>query len=269
MPELPEVEICRRNLDRWTRGVAVAGAAVHDPRVLRGADPDAFARAVTGARTGSIRRRGKRILWRLRGGPALCLHLGMTGKWLVRGPGEADPASCRVSLFLDDGRRLCYRDPRLLGRVEVRANEEADSWLRAGLGPDALDEPRDGRVLAAALGSTRRALKVALMDQSVLAGLGNIQAAEVLFAAGIRPDRLPSTLSPAEWERLAAAIPETLALTIGAEDGDEVAYVEEDPSRNPFRVYGRGGSPCPRCGAPLVRGTHGGRRTDWCPVCQS
>ncbi|MCK6529508.1 formamidopyrimidine-DNA glycosylase [Myxococcota bacterium] len=268
MPELPEVEICRRNLARWVGARALEGARVPEPRSLVGCSPGDLDEAVRGRRTEALSRKGKRILWVLEGGLALCLHLGMTGKWLRREPGEDPPRFTRAVLQVRGGPVLCYRDPRLLGRVGLRGEAGGRAWLEAGLGPDALDEAPDGPGLRARLGGTRRPLKVALMDQAALAGLGNIQAAEVLWRARLRPDRAPATLSDAEWSTLARTIPAVLEETIREEDADEIAYVEEDPSANPFRVYGRAGQPCPRCGATLIRNVHGGRGTYGCPGCQ-
>jgi formamidopyrimidine-DNA glycosylase len=139
--------------------------------------------------------------------------------------------------------------------------------VRDGAGPDALTEPLDGAGLVAALGG-KRAIKVALMDQDRLAGLGNIHAAEACFRAGVAPQRPGASLSPAEWERLAAAIVAQLEATLaGVDPAEELQYVSEGGD-NPFAVYGREGEACPRCGGAVAAETQAGRTTFWCPSCQ-
>lgn len=267
MPELPEVEACRRSLLRWSAGRRVVAVEVRDPRSVRrsrtdrpsAADPDGADRlraVVTAAPPGPIARHGKRLLWHF-GPGALLLHLGMTGKWSRR---EAPHA--KVGLRLDDEGWLWFVDPRLLGGVVPTTAAEGPALLADGLGPDALRPP-----LPRLTG--RRPVKVALMDQAVVAGLGNLHAAEALWRAGIHPATPCDALDDDAHRRLERAVHAQLAFALellGREE--EVVYVEEAGAPNPFPLYARGGEPCPRCGAPIARFTQGGRTTWWCPGCQ-
>ena len=133
------------------------------------------------------------------------------------------------------------------------------------LGRDPLADGLTGPQLKAAIGPSKRAIKVALLDQHRIAGLGNIHAAEALFRAGIHPARKPSSLQAAEWSRLAKAIHQAIEFALDQEDSDEIEYLEESGSENPFYVYGRGGEPCKRCGTPIESFVLGGRTTYFCP----
>ena len=173
--------------------------------------------------------------------------------------------------MLSDGTVVHYRDPRLFGLIAPHAADalRALPAVRA-LGPDPLLTPLSGLQLRDALGHTRVPIKVALMDQRRLAGLGNIHAAEALWRARLHPGRPTRSLQLPEWNRLATAIRRGLAFALAAEDGgeEEIAYVEEPGTENPFKVYARAGEPCPRCGTSIRLLRQAGRRTDLCPVCQ-
>jgi formamidopyrimidine-DNA glycosylase len=273
MPELPEVEIAARNLRRWAEGRRVEEVSTdrRAARIFRPGSAAAFARAVTGRRVAAVRRLGKQLLVTLGDGAPLGLvsHLGMTGKWLRRAPGEEAPSHSRARLRLDDGAWLHYRDPRLFGRLRLvsGARFEALPEIRA-LGPDPLEEGIDRERLAAALRRTGRAVKPALLDQRILPGVGNIQAAEALFRAGIDPRRRARRLERAEVGRLAAAVLDSVREAIAAQESPEIAYVEEG-GENPFLVYAREGEPCPRCRRGTVRRiVQAQRSTFFCPRCQ-
>ncbi len=281
MPELPEVEFCRACLSRWTRGRRVVDVAVLDARsVSAGGGSSGEDRPIGGARRGrgpadatvAARaaiaavvlaappepplRHGKRLLWPF-GGGALLLHLGMTGKW-TRTAGRYDKAR----LDLDDGSALYFHDPRLLGLVAPMTRAAGEVALHAGLGPDALDAP-----LPALTG--RRPVKVALLDQTLVAGIGNVQAMEALWRAGIHPATPCDALTSEEQGALASAVRETLLHTLASQgDGDTITYVEESLASNPFAIYRREGTPCPRCKTSLERLVQAGRSTYWCPRCQ-
>jgi len=211
---------------------------------------------------------GKHLLIDLGEGKLLWAHLGMTGKLLVRARSDPAPPHARVHLTLDRW-ELYFVDPRLLGGVS--AGPAATVRARAGvdrLGPDAL-RPLSGSKLRERLGASRAPLKATLMDQSRLAGLGNIQACEALFRARLSPFLPSRDATDAELERLAAGIAETLRHTLEAEKEGEVVYLNESKdAKNPFLVYGRAGEPCPRCHTPIARGAQGGRGTYYCPRCQ-
>ncbi len=267
MPELPEVEFCRRCLARWSAGRRVTEVEVLDPRSVRvrrtdrpsKGHPDGAAelRAVgMAAPPGELLRHGKRLLWRF-GEGALLLHLGMTGKW-TRTPNRY----VKVRLGLDDGTSLHFCDPRLLGGIVPTTWEEGKVLLADGLGPDALDDhlpPLRGA----------RPVKLALMDQSLVAGLGNVQVMEALWRARIHPATPCDALTDAQRAALPVAIREQLAATLALfDDAEEIVYVEEDRSQNPFPIYRHAGEPCPVCGTPIARMVQGGRSTYWCPGCQ-
>lgn len=275
MPELPEVEIAARNLRRWTegRGIAAVEAGRGSRRVFRPAGPAAFARAVTGARFGPIRRIGKQLLVSLEkdGAPlGLLAHLGMTGKWLLRG-GEAEPPRfSRVRLRLDGGSVLHFCDMRLFGRLRAVPGGRFDEVPEiAALGPDPLEEGIDASRLHEALARSKLPVKVRIMDQALLPGVGNIQASEGLFRARIDPRRRGASLSRREAGALAAAILASVRESIAREEGPEISYVEEPGSENPFQVYARAGERCPRCRrAAIVREVQAQRSTFFCPRCQ-
>jgi len=266
MPELPEVEIARRTLERWLGRSQVTRAEAERTRVFRGGGRGAFARLR--GRLARAERHGKVLLVSLDSGQGFLSHLGMTGKWVRRPAGEAVPHS-RARLVLADGTVVHYRDPRLFGRIEPHPAERLRSLpVVRSLGPDPLLTPLSGRALRDALGRTRAPIKVALMDQRRLAGLGNIHAIEALWRARLHPARPARDLELPEWNRLATAIRRGLAFALSAEEGEEIAYVEEPGTENPFRVYARTGEPCPRCGTRIELRRQGGRRTDFCPRCQ-
>ena len=272
MPELPEVEFCRQSLAAWTTGRAVQRVEVLDGRIVRDSRNDrpsagsalAAERLVRIARRPiGLQRHGKRLLWRFEHG-ALLLHLGMTGRWTRAGSPFA-----KVALHLDDGSALTFHDPRLLGGIVPFDSLDAGlAALHEGLGPDA------STPLPPVHGA--RAIKLVLMDQSVVAGLGNVQAMEALWRAGVHPQRAAASLTASEHARLSLAITEQLAWTQQMLDGGpdgEVVYVEERGAPNPFQLYQREGAPCPRCAVAGRRGViatfrQAGRGTWWCPGCQ-
>jgi formamidopyrimidine-DNA glycosylase len=276
VPELPEVEIAARNLRRWAEGRRVERVRT-DPRaarIFRPGDRAGFARAVAGCRLASVERRGKHLLVHLaspKGKPVgLWSHLGMTGKWVRRDASDPAPAHSRARLDLDDGHALHYLDPRLFGRLRIVPDAGFARVPEIGaLGPDPIHEGIDPGRLAARLAATRRAVKVALLDQSVLAGVGNIHASESLFGARIDPRRRGGSLTEREVRVLARAIATSLRRGIDTQDGPEIAYVEEPGAENPFRVYAREGEPCPRCRKERIRRiVQAQRSTFFCPRCQ-
>ncbi len=265
MPELPEVESARRQLVHWLDGRRVVKAEADDTRMFRGSHRRGF--STLRGRLLSLERRGKYLLFSFEGGRGLLAHLGMTGRFLRRPEGVHVPYS-RARFHLDSGEVLHFADARMLGRLEPCAASRLHSLeaIRA-LGRDPLEDGLSGAQLGEAVGATRRPLKVALMDQGRVAGLGNIQVAEALFRAGLHPSRPPASLSPAEWTALARAIHATLAFTLQGLRGEEPAYLL-DGARNLFLVYGRAGTPCTRCGTRVGSMTQGGRTTHYCPHCQ-
>jgi formamidopyrimidine-DNA glycosylase len=274
MPELPEVEIAARNLRAWTRDRTIVSAdgAATARYVFRPSTPAAFARAVTGARIGEIRRVGKHLLVALEkdGAPlGVLAHLGMTGKWLRRAEGDPPTRFSRARLHLDDGTVLHFDDLRLFGRLRIVAGARFDEVPEVGaLGKDPLEHGLDAAALGEALGRSKLPVKVRIMDQAVLAGVGNIYASEACFRAKVDPRRRGPSLSRAEVTRLARAIVTALKDGIARQEGPEITYVEEG-GENPFLVYGKEGERCPRCRkAAIRRVVQAQRSTFFCPECQ-
>lgn len=269
MPELPEVEIAARTLRNWLDGHTIEGAEAEDTRIFRGSDREAFTSELIGKRLEWIERRGKYLLLAFTGNVGLLSHLGMTGKWVMRSRSEPPPRHVRARLLLAGDGIVSYRDPRLFGRISLHPADELFQLKEiASLGRDPLVDGIDPLRLYERMQRTTRPVKVALMDQAVLAGIGNIQATDALFRARIHPSRQGKSLRLEEVRDIASALLDSIAFTLEAEGEGEIAYIEEPGTPNPFLVYGRDGSPCPNCGHPLEKITLGGRTTVFCPVCQ-
>ncbi|GAC1353479.1 MAG: bifunctional DNA-formamidopyrimidine glycosylase/DNA-(apurinic or apyrimidinic site) lyase [Polyangiales bacterium] len=273
MPELPEVEIARRNLQRWLRGQTLVAAHVAPTRVVRSdhargrgsaVAATSLERALVGRRVRSADRRGKWLRIALDDGALVFSHLGMSGRW-VRRPREAEAERSERARLDLERTSVRYVDPRMFGRL-LLAKDDIAEWR--ALGPDPLVDGVDPGKLGAALAALRRTVKEALMDQSVLAGIGNIQATEALYFARLDPRARTDALTPKDVRALARGIDETLARTLAHEQGPEITYVEDAGAPNPFVIYGRGGEPCPRCETPLTRIVLGGRTTVFCARCQ-
>jgi formamidopyrimidine-DNA glycosylase len=270
MPELPEVEIARENLESWLTGRTVSRARVHDARVLRGQSPATLTRALRGARVGPVRRRAKYLLADLPGRRRVMLvHLGMSGKMLLAPDGGELPRWSRVVLHVAGGDRVAFRDSRVFGRFQVYPTAAIARLPElTGLGPEPLSPGFRSRHLARALRGSRTPIKVLLLDQRRVAGLGNIQSAESLFRAGLHPGRPADSLDEAEIHRLWKSIRASLRDSLREQRGPVIEYVEEPGAGNPFLVYGREGEPCPRCGGSIARIVQSARSTYFCPRCQ-
>jgi formamidopyrimidine-DNA glycosylase len=267
MPELPEVEIARRQLVRWLDGRRVARAEAEPARTFRGSEPREF-EAIRG-RLKDASRKGKYLLLSFERDRGLMAHLGMTGKFVRRPRGQAEPYS-RARFVLDDGTVIHFRDPRLFGRMEpVPAGRLWDLPSVKLLGVDPLTDGLSVAQLREALAGSKQELKVALMDQARVAGLGNIHAAEALFRSGLHPQRTVRSLKDPEWRKLAKAILDTISFALKTEgDTEELEYVEEPGAPNPFLIYGRAGETCRRCESTIKSIPQGGRTTHFCPGCQ-
>ncbi len=262
MPELPDVEVTRRRLERWLVGATITAARSADRRVLRPGSPRAFGHALVGRAVSAVERRGKWIRVRLDDGGRLFSHLGMTGWWIEAG---GAPAGAAERARIDVTRRgsslsVRYVDPRRFGRLVVAARDLPD-WT--SLGPDPLADGIDASVLASRLARTRRAAKDAVMDQTVLAGVGNIIATEAFWYARIDPRAPSADLSRAQVGRLARALDAEIRRELGLREGRD-----DDDWTDPVEIYGRAGSPCPRCRAVVRQAVIGGRTSAFCPRCQ-
>lgn len=266
MPELPEVEVTRRRLERELVGKSFKQVVLR-VRKLRLPVPAELAKILPGRTVRGIDRRGKYLLFDC-GSGWLLVHLGMTGFLrLLRGtspPGKHD----HLDFIFDDGRLLRFHDPRKFGIVAWLTGDPLQHPLLAGIGPEPLSGAFDGTYLFATSRGRRIAVKQLIMNSGVVAGVGNIYANEALFRARIRPDRAVGTMTLPECTKLAVVIREVLEDSIG--EGDACLVAEETVAYYPqlFKVYGRGGKPCPGCGELLDEIRLGGRSTIYCRTCQ-
>jgi formamidopyrimidine-DNA glycosylase len=271
MPELPEVETIVRELNATLPGRTIRDVRVFRADALGGVPVPAFRRALRGETVRRVTRRGKFLLFHLE--PRRCLvgHLRMTGKFAVSPPLPRPLPYHRVWFELDDGDVLIFQDLRCFGTLAVVERPEDYAPL-AALGVDPLSRRFTPTWLAQALAASRTPLKHWLMDQSRLAGLGNIYAAEILFAARLSPLRLSNTLRAAEVERLHRATRRILRKAIHKSGTTirDFRRVDEQTGefQNFLRVYGKAGEPCPSCRTPIARVVQQQRSTFYCPACQ-
>jgi formamidopyrimidine-DNA glycosylase len=262
MPELPDVEVVRCDLERSLVGATVRAATCADARLARPGSPGAFARALVGRTFEDVVRRGKWLRLDLDDGAKAFSHLGMTGGWMHVAV-DAPPLRFERAR-IDVGRRgratsVRYVDSRRFGRL-IAAREDIADWI--ALGPDPLADGIDVRRLSEALAKRRRSVKEILMDQRVIAGVGNILATEALWMARVDPRSPGDALLPADSRAIAKAIRSAIARELA----DRSRKV--DGEAGSFLVYGRAGKPCPRCGGHLVRVDLGGRTSVFCRRCQ-
>ena len=281
MPELPEVETVRRGLARQLDGRVIVRAELRRPD-LRWAVPDGFAARLTGARVEGFRRRGKYILMRLSGGDSVVLHLGMSGRMnITMGPARAPGLPVlheHLVLETDQGCRIAFVDPRRFGSLDLIATSLEDTHrLLADLGPEPLEADFTPACLSAALAGRRTPIKAALLDQTVVAGLGNIYVCEALFRARISPRRLAASVAGARAARLVPEIRATLADAIAAGGSSLRDYVQPSGElgyfQHAWKVYAREGERCERCpGLPgcggVSRIVQTGRSTFFCALTQ-
>ncbi|MDQ2805039.1 MAG: bifunctional DNA-formamidopyrimidine glycosylase/DNA-(apurinic or apyrimidinic site) lyase, partial [Pseudomonadota bacterium] len=262
-PELPEVETVMRGLRARLEGRTIVKAALNRPN-LRWPLPPGLERRLTGAHVCSLSRRGKYILIRLAGGDTMLLHLGMSGRVSLRSANpDTVPLHEHLVMEMDDGWRMGFVDPRRFGSVDLVATaSEQAHWLLAGLGPEPLGPEFTPGQLAAALAGKRTSIKPALLDQRIVAGLGNIYVCEALYRARLSPVRSAHTIAGNRATRLVLAIRETLAEAIAAGGSSLRDYVRPDGEGGYFQyawsVYGRESKPCALC--PGVPACHGVRR---------
>lgn len=274
MPELPETETIARDLDREIRGRTIIGVQVTRPDVLREIDPDALSRKIAGAKVTRSWRRAKLIVLDLDTADRLVVQPRFTGALLLsRGPLPPDEAPYSTLRFrLDDGRDLHYRDIRRLGTVTLMSPLRWEQYS-GGLGIEPLDPEFSTAHLSGILRGSRQAVKKVLMDQRLVVGIGNIYANEACWRAGVDPSREARSLDDDETERLHEGIVSVLNDSVAARGTSFRDYRDASGGKGDFvrflAAYGRGGEPCPRCGARLVE-THAvdGRSTVLCVHCQ-
>lgn len=266
MPELPEVELTRRRLEREITGKMIAQVAVRVPK-LRTPVPPELAACLTGQAIRFVNRRGKYLLLGCDAG-WLIVHLGMTG-FLRLLPQPAQPGKHdHFDLVFTDGSVLRFHDPRKFGTIAWTTGPPEAHPLLADIGPEPLTAAFDGAYLFRVSRTRRVAVKLLIMNMHLVAGVGNIYANEALFRAGVRPDRAAASLSRSECERLADTIRQVLQESI--DQGSTYRVAEETVAYHPldFAVYGRGDATCTGCNRPLVATRLGNRSTVYCPRCQ-
>lgn len=276
MPELPEVESLRLMLTASVAGRTIVSAAIRERRLRRRVAAD-FCRAVAGRRIGLLRRRAKYLIIELSGEMALLVHLGMSGSLTHRGSGfsdeEFDPAHDHLHLRLDDGTALVYNDPRRFGLLRLVPSAEIDASAElSNLGPEPLSPDFNAEYLWNKARGRRVAIKNLIMDQRVVAGIGNIYACEILFRAKVRPTRRAGKVSRAELQRIAQATPIILKEAIGSGGTTFRSYRDSRGRPGEFapslQVYGREGERCYVCGVPIRNRVVGQRASFYCPTCQ-
>jgi len=270
VPELPEVESTRRDLERDVIGRSVAAVVVRDRR-LRWPVPAALGRKLAGRTITDIRRRAKYLLIGAENGTVL-VHLGMSGSLrLHRVPTMPGPHD-HIDLVLDDGRFVRYRDPRRFGCWLWTESDPTRHPLLVHLGPEPLGVDFDGAGLHRRLRGRTAPIKNMLMDSRIVAGVGNIYANEALFIAGIDPRRAAGRIGRRRIDRLVDALQDVLRVAVDAGGTTLRDYARADGASGEFssrlNVYGREGEPCPRCAVPLARTNLGQRSTWYCRRCQ-
>ena len=278
MPELPEVETVRRGLQPHLEGRRIARLVLNRDG-LRWKFPPDLVQVATGATVTGLRRRSKYVLLDLDREASILIHLGMSGRMLIEGAGVGDfhrdpsilPRHDHVVFETDEGTRITLNDARRFGMVDLI---RGSSPLLDVLGPEPLEDDFTGAVLAAAFEGRRAPVKAALLDQGVVAGLGNIYVSESLHRAGIDPRRAAGRIGRARLDALASHIKDVLSEAIAAGGSSlrdhrqatgELGYFQHS-----FRVYDREGAPCPRpgCTGTIHRIVQSGRSSFWCPSCQ-
>jgi formamidopyrimidine-DNA glycosylase len=286
MPELPEVETVRRGLAPVLDGAVLARVEARRPD-LRFPLPAGFVQRLTGARIGRMSRRAKYLLAPLDRGDVLVMHLGMSGRFEIASakakqrPGEfhyaadADEKHAHVVFHTEPGETVTYFDPRRFGYMDLIAEDALAEhpWFK-GLGPEPLGEDFTAAHLKAEFDGRRQSVKATLLDQRVVAGLGNIYACEALYRAGISPERAAGSLTPKTLAALVETIRQVLAEAIDVGGSTLRDYAAADGAlgyfQHRFKAYSREDEPClrPRCDGVVARIVQGGRSTFYCPVCQ-
>jgi formamidopyrimidine-DNA glycosylase len=273
VPELPEVESVRRRLAPLLEGRRLERVEISDGRLTRPFDPDQVARELEGERIVAVDRRGKYLIVRFESGRALLIHLRMTGS-LRHAPAESlpDDPHRRAVVRLDDGSDVAYRDVRRFGTWLLLEAGDVTRYVDERVGREPLETSFRARDLGARLAHRRAPVKAAILDQRTLAGIGNIYADEGLWRARVHPLREARSLSEGEVQALHRSIRRTLEHGIARQGSTLRDYALPDGGsgemQHEFKVYGRTGEPCDRCGTPIEKIRVGGRGTWYCPTCQ-
>jgi formamidopyrimidine-DNA glycosylase len=274
MPELPEVETVRARLEPKLVGRRLTDVEITDPRLTRPLDPAEVAAELVGERVAALQRRGKYLVVRFESGRVLLIHFRMTGQLLHANGGSfpADDAHRRAVVRLDDGSDVVYRDVRRFGTWLLVEPGELDSYLSDRVGREPLASAFTAKRLGETVARRRAPIKAVLLDQRRLAGVGNIYADEALWRAQLHPLRPAGELDSADIAALHRGIRAALRAGIARQGASLRDYRTPDGARGrmqeEFKVYGREGEPCDRCGTPIEKIRAAGRGTWYCPFCQ-
>jgi formamidopyrimidine-DNA glycosylase len=274
VPELPEVETIRSRLAPGLTGRKLERVEILDPRLTRPEPPELVAAALEGERVTDVHRRGKYLVVVFESGRHLLVHLRMTGNVLHPAPeGREDDPHVRAVVRLDDGSDVIYRDVRRFGTWDLLEPGDLDAYFAARrLGVEPLGRSFTAEALGRALAGRKAPVKAALLDQRAAAGVGNIYADEALWYARVNPLTPAGELDEEQVAALRHGVRKALQLGIRRQGATLRDYRGADGSRgrmqDEFRVYGREGEPCERCGAPIAKTRVAGRGTSYCPVCQ-
>jgi len=273
MPELPEVEAIRRVLEPQIQGLTIRNAIVNRPEVVAHPSSDEFCKQLAGQTIDRMERRGKFLLMLLNSGDRIIIHLRMTGCLLYTPANLPQEKHTHITFQLNDGKELRFSDTRRFGRFWLISSGETDPYSgMEKLGKEPFDTDFSAEYLTARFGKRKKTIKECLLEQSVIAGIGNIYSDEILFAAKICPARQANSLTEKEWTRLAEVIPQQLSYFTQKNEMTPEEYLEtkgQDYRNTPFlQVYGREGEACPVCGEALFRTVIGGRSSTYCPACQ-
>ena len=273
MPELPEVETIRVGLEPKLVGRRFERVEIFDPRLTRPYDPLEVAAELQGERIADLERRGKYLVVRFESGRVLLVHLRMTGGFRhAQGGFESDDPYRRAVVRLDDGSDVAYRDVRRFGTWLLLEPGELEPYLHTRVGEELLGRRLSAKSVQPLLSRRRAPIKAVLLDQRLFAGVGNIYADEALWWAWIHPLRQAASLDLAEIKRLLQGVRKSLRQGIERQGATLTHYRGVDGSsgsmQHEFRVYGRAGEPCFRCGTPIEKTRAGGRGTWFCPNCQ-
>lgn len=290
MPELPEVETIKRVIEPQIQGLVIENVTVRRPEVVAYPAANVFCKVLTKQVISGMARKGKFLIIQLESGDRIILHLRMTGCLLLTPADYPEEKHTHIVFRLKNSTRqkrfseqvsgeetgpleLRFSDMRRFGRFWLLRKDEPDTYSGiAKLGAEPLEQELTAAYLSTRFGKRKKTVKECLLDQSAIAGIGNIYSDEILFTAGIYPARPANSLHTEEWERLAAVIPERIAYFIDTNKISPEEYLEtkgQDYRNTPFlQVYGHSGKPCPKCGETLCRMVLGGRSSVYCPVCQ-
>lgn len=273
MPELPEIETIKGVIEPQIQGLTIENVTVNRPEVIAYPTANAFRNLLTGQTFSRMERRGKFLIFMLDSGDHIVLHLRMTGCLLLIPSDLPKEKHTHIIFLLSNKKELRYSDTRRFGRFWLIQNDETDTFSGIGkLGVEPFSPDFTVEYLNSHFGKRKKTVKECLLDQSVVAGIGNIYSDEILFSAGIYPACPANCLSRTEWEQLAATIPERLSYFIKVNKTTPEEYLEtkgQDYRNTPFlQVYGQEGKPCPKCETTLLRIVVGGRGSVYCPVCQ-